>query len=135
MDDGHFANSGLLTISIFFWEAAKKNSKKLTERLGKTATDYGTEISSDKSKILVNGINPRPFTNMRMNGKVFEEVDQFKYFGSTQIKNGRSLKEAKIKLEQVHSAMTSLAVLSVLWNKKLANSSSQRKLSFVRCLK
>ena len=36
------------------------------------------EISSDKSKILVNSTNPRSSTNIRMNGKVLE-VDQFKY--------------------------------------------------------
>ena len=54
------------------------------ERLEKTAVGYGMEISSHKSKILVNSIKPRPW----MNGKVLKEVDQFKYFGSTQTKDG-----------------------------------------------
>ena len=65
------------------------------------------EISADKSKILVNSIRPRPSTNAQMNRKVLEEVDQFKYFGSTQTKDGTSLKEVKIRL----LAMESLAVL------------------------
>ena len=49
------------------------------ERLEKTAVGYGMEISSHKSKILVNSIKPRPSTDIRMNGKVLEEMDQFKY--------------------------------------------------------
>ena len=40
--------------------------------------EYGMEISSDKSKILVNSIKPRPFTNTWMIGKVMKEVDQTK---------------------------------------------------------
>ena len=43
------------------------------------------EISSGKSKILVNIIKPGPSTNIQMNGQTPEEVDQFKYLGSTQI--------------------------------------------------
>ena len=38
-------------------------------------------------------------------------MDQFKYFGSTQTKDRTSLKEVKIRLAQVHSAMTRLAIL------------------------
>ena len=79
-----------------------------------TAAGYGIEIGSDKSKILVNGIKPRPSANVLMNRKVFEAVDQFRCLGSTQIKDLASLKEAKIRLVQAHSAMTWLAVL---WKK------------------
>ena len=42
---------------------------------------------------------------------MLEEVDHFKYLGSTQIKDGTSLKEVKIRLAQAHSAMIRLAVL------------------------
>ena len=68
------------------------------------------EISSDKSKILVNSIKPRPSTNIQVG-----EVDQFKYLGSTQTKDGISVKEVKIRLAQAHSAMTRLAIL---WKNK-----------------
>ena len=37
--------------------------------------------------------------------------DQFKYLGSTQTKDGTSIKEVKIILVQAHSAMTRLAIL------------------------
>ena len=59
--------------------------------------EYGMEISSEKSKILVNSIKPRPSTNLQMNGQTLEEVDQFKYLGSTQTKEGTSRKEVKIQ--------------------------------------
>ena len=45
-----------------------------------------------------------------MNGKVLEEVDQFKYMGSTRTKDGTSLNEMKIRLAHAHSAMVRLAV-------------------------
>ena len=41
--------------------------QQLTERLEKTAPDYGMEISSDKSKIFIEAITPTPSTKMRMN--------------------------------------------------------------------
>ena len=41
----------------------------------------------------------------RMNGKVPEEVDQFKYLKSTQTKDGTSIKEVMIRLAQAHSVM------------------------------
>ena len=78
------------------------------------------EITSDKYKILVNGIKPRPTTNIQMNGQRLEEVDQFKCLDSTQTKGGTSVKEVKINLVQAHSAMTRLAIL-VLWKNKAIN--------------
>ena len=86
-----------------FWEAARKNSQQLAERLEKTVAGSGIEICSGTSKILVNSIRPRPSTNVWMNhvmnGKVLEKVvDQFKYLGSTQSKDRTSVKEAKIRL-------------------------------------
>ena len=69
------------------------------------------EISSEKSKILVNSIKPKPSTNVGMNRKTLEEVDQFKYLGSTQTKHGTLIKEVKIRMAQARSAMTRLAIL------------------------
>ena len=72
------------------------------------------EISSDKCKILANSIKPRPTTNIWINGKTLEEVDQFKYLGSTQTTDVTLIKEVKIRLSPAHSVMTSL---TILWNK------------------
>ena len=71
------------------------------------------EISSDKRKILVNSIKPRPFTNM--NGNTLEDVDQFRYPGSTQTKDVTSVKTVKLRPVQAHSAITRLAKL---WNQE-----------------
>ena len=73
------------------------------------------EISSDKGKIHIDSIKPRPSACIWVNGKVLEEVDQFKYLGSTQIKDGTSINEVKIRLAQAHSAMTGIAIL---WKKQ-----------------
>ena len=81
--------------------------QQLTQRLEETAAEYRMEISSDKSKILVNSIKPIPSTNnIQVNGQTLEEVDQFNYLGSTQTKDGASVKAVKIRLAQAHSAMT-----------------------------
>ena len=53
------------------------------------------EISSDKGKILINGINVRPSTNMWMNGKTLKEVDQFNYLGCPQTKDENIDKRSK----------------------------------------
>ena len=49
---------------------SKEELQQLTQRMEKTAADYGMEISFDKSKILINSIKPGPSTNIQMNGKV-----------------------------------------------------------------
>ena len=54
-----------------------------------------------------------------MNGKMLEEVDQFKYLGSTQIKDGTSIKIVKIRLAHAYSAMT-----------KLSNATEYKAISF-----
>ena len=53
-----------------------------------------------------------------MNGKALEEVDQFKYLGSIQTKDGSSITEAKVRLAQAYSAITKLATL---WKNKAIN--------------
>ena len=59
------------------------------------------EIGSDTSKILVNSFKTI-YQHMDewgwMNGKTLEEVDQFKYLGSTQTEDGTSIKEVTIRL-------------------------------------
>ena len=89
---------------------SKEELQQLTESLYQTAAEYGMEISFDKSKILVNSIKPRPSISTQMNGQTLEEVVQFKYLGSTQTKDGTSVKELKTRLAQAHLAMTRLAI-------------------------
>ena len=91
---------------------SEEEQQQLTERLEKTAAGYGMEICFDKSKIVVNSVKPRPSTNIRMIEKMVEEVDWFKYLGSTQTKDRTPIKDEKIRLvqAQAHSVMGRLAI-------------------------
>ena len=62
--------------------SSEKELQQLTQRLEKTAAENSVEINSDKSKILVNSIKPRPSTNIQMNGQTLKEVDHFKYLNN-----------------------------------------------------
>jgi hypothetical protein len=66
------------------------------------------EVSTEKSKIMVNST-----TNTRaeiyMNDQQLEEVDAFKYFGSTLTKDGSSTTEIKTRLAIATSAMVKLS--------------------------
>ena len=70
----------------------REELQQLNERMEKNAAGNGMKISSNKSKLVVYAIKPRPSTNIWINGKVLEEVDQLKYSGSTQTKDGTSVK-------------------------------------------
>ena len=86
---------------------SKGELQQLTERLEKKVAGYGLEISSDKSKILVNSIKPRLSTNIWINGKTLEAMDQFKYLGSAQTKGiNKGTKDHTGAVALAHSAMT-----------------------------
>ena len=57
-------------------ESSEEELQQLTQRLDETVAEYGMEISSVKSKILVNSMKQRPSTNIQMTGQMLEEVDQ-----------------------------------------------------------
>ena len=66
----------------------------LTSRPEEKGRVYGVEVSSEKSKELVNSTNQNTPINT-MNGQNLEELDSFRYCGSTLSKNGTSTKEIK----------------------------------------
>ena len=68
----------------------------LNTRLEETA--YGMEFSSEKSKVFVNITNQNTPINIMMNGQNIEEVDSFKYVGSTLSKDSTLTKEIKIRI-------------------------------------
>ena len=72
--------------------------QQLTEKLEKTAAGYGMEISSDKSKNSRQQHQPKTIYQRVDAWKTPEEVDPFKYLGSTLTKDGTSVKEVKIIL-------------------------------------
>ena len=82
--------------------------QSLTDKLADRAGAYGMEVSTDKSKVMVNSINNNSRANITMNGQQLEEVDAFKYLGSTLTKDGRCATEIKIRIAIATSAMASL---------------------------
>ena len=61
--------------------AGEEELANLVERLEKTFTTYGMEISAEKTKLMTNntsGIN----TEIKVNGKKLETVTSSKYLGS-----------------------------------------------------
>ena len=61
--------------------AGEEELANLFEHLGKASTDYGMEISAEKTRLIINntsGIN----TEIKVNGQKRETVTSFKYLGS-----------------------------------------------------
>ena len=69
------------------------------------------EVSSERSKILVNSHNQNAATNIMLNGQKLEGVDNFKYLGPTLTKDGSSTKEMKARVGLASYAMTKLNVI------------------------
>ena len=89
--------------------------QSLTNRLVDRAGSYGMEVSSEKSKVMVNGNDNSNEAHIIMNGQTLEEVEAFKYLGATLTKDGRSSTEVKIRLA---ISMSAMAGLSKIWRSK-----------------
>ena len=95
----------------------------LTDRLTSRSTAHGMEVSSEKSKVLVNADNKK--ANIIMHGEHLEEVDTFKYLGASITKDGRSTSEVKTRLA---IATSSMARLLKIWKSKEISFTSKFKL-------
>ena len=83
----------------------------LVERLEKTSTSYGMEISAEKTKLMTNntqGIS----TEVKVNGQRLETVTSFRYLGSIITDEG-SKPEILARIAQTTAALTRL---KHLWN-------------------
>ena len=79
----------------------------LTDKLVNRAGAYGMEVSSEKSKVMVNSPT-REIGDIRMNGSQLEEVETFKYLGATLQKDGTCSAEIRIRIATATAAMTKL---------------------------
>ena len=78
----------------------------LVERLDKASTAYGIEISTEKTKLMINntsGVN----TAIKVNGRKLETVTSFKYLGSVITDEG-SKPEILSRIAQTTAALTRL---------------------------
>ena len=79
----------------------------LTDKLVDRAGAYGMEVSTEKSKIMVNSPTEE-IGNIRMNDCQLEEVETFKYLGATLQKDGTCAAEIRIRIATATAAMTKL---------------------------
>ena len=100
-----------------------KELQELTNRLTDRSSAHGMEVSSEKSKILVNSSDKS--ANIMMNGEQLEEVETFKYLGATITRDGRSTVEVKSRLAM---ATSSMARLFRIWKSKEISFTSKFKL-------
>ena len=97
--------------------------QKLTDRLSNSAKAYGMEVSSEKSKVMVNS-NDSSTVQISMNGQQLEEVTAFKYLGATLTKDGCSTTEIKTRLA---IATSNMAKLTKIWGSNNISFSSKIK--------
>ena len=84
--------------------AGEEELAKLVERLDKSSTAFGVEISAEKTKLMTNdtgGIN----TEIKVNGQKLETVTSFKYLGSVITDEG-SKPEILSRIAQTTVALT-----------------------------
>ena len=95
----------------------------LVERLDKTSTAYGMQISAEKTKLMTmntDGIS----SNIRVNGEKLETVQSFNYLGAI-VTDERSMPEIRSRIAQTIAALTKL---KIIWDDKNIDLSSK-----IRC--
>ena len=95
----------------------------LVERLEKTSTSYGIDISAEKTKLMTNNTQ-RISTEVKVNGQRLETVKSFRYLGSMITDEG-SKPEILARIAQTTAA---LRRLKPLWNDRNITVSSKIRL-------
>ena len=85
----------------------------LVERLDKTSTAYGMQISAEKTKLMTNNTNGIS-SNIRVNGEKLETVQRCKYLGAIVTDEG-SMPEICARIAQT---IASLTKLKIIWDDK-----------------
>ena len=87
----------------------------MTNQLSKCARRYGMEISSEKSKVMVNSNDSSRHADITLNDNKLEEVNKLCYLGTTLLKDGSCETDIRIRLDLATSAMIRLYVI---WNSR-----------------
>ncbi|GFN78993.1 endonuclease-reverse transcriptase [Plakobranchus ocellatus] len=95
----------------------------LVEQLDKASSNFGMEISAEKTKIMTNSKEPSK-KETKINGQILESVTKFKYLGSI-ISDEGSKPEILSRIAQTTAALTKL---KPIWNNKSIAISSMIRL-------
>ena len=80
--------------------------QKIMDNLHRTAEQYGMRINIKKTKVMMVSRRVGQKVNIRINGKSIEQVQSFKYLGSTMTEDGRCGAEIKIRIAQAKEAFS-----------------------------
>jgi hypothetical protein len=94
----------------------------LTNKLVDRANAYGMEVSTEKSKVMVNSTRDIS-ANITMSGQQLEEVANFKYLGATLSKDGTCTTEIRIRIATATAAM---ARLTKIWKSNISFSTKYK---------
>ncbi|KAI8502174.1 hypothetical protein Bbelb_197620 [Branchiostoma belcheri] len=90
--------------------------QSLTDKLNQSAGSFGMEVSTEKSKVMVNSsTRDEVYSTIRMNGEELETVDSFTYLGGTLTRDGTSKVEVYRRIALATAAM---ARLTRIWKSK-----------------
>ena len=81
----------------------------MVDRLDKTSAAFGTKISEEKTKLMINNTNGIS-TNITINGEKLKDVDSFKYL-STVVTDQGSKPEVLSRIAQTTSALATLKTI------------------------
>ena len=95
----------------------------LVERLDKTSTAYGMQISAEKTKLMTNNTNGIS-SNIRVNGENLKTVQSFKYLGPIVTDEGY-MPEIRSRIAQTIAGLTKL---KIIWDDKNIDLSSKIRL-------
>ena len=76
------------------------------DNLHTTAEQYGMRINIKKTKVMMVSRRVGQRVNIRINGKSIEQVQSFKYLGSTMTEDGRCGTEIKIRIALAKEAFS-----------------------------
>ena len=116
-----------LQMILTSWQAVTVSCRELTNKLVATAGAYGIEISTVKSKVMVNSTN-NASVSIIMDSEKLEEVSSFKYLGATLTKDGTCKTEICIGIA---AATAGMARLTRVWK---SNISFQTKFKLYKSL-
>ncbi|KAI8497134.1 hypothetical protein Bbelb_250830 [Branchiostoma belcheri] len=90
--------------------------QSLTDKLNQSAGSFGMEVSTEKSKVMVNSsTRDEMYSTIFMNGEELETMDSFTYLGGTLTKDGTSKVEVHRRIALATAAM---ARLTRIWKSK-----------------
>ena len=116
--DGRQLSNLRFADDIDLMAGSEDEHQELSTRVENSSAAYGMEVSTSKSKGMINSTLSDARTSVTMAGEVLEDVDFFKYLGSILNRDGTSTQEIKVRIAQASAALAKLS--PILQNKNIS---------------